>query len=84
MNKSLATLSVLAALSRLVVGSALSYHPTRRSDCSSVACVPSTGAAHIIVNRASTEAQGPGILLSVAEAIIDTCPGSDYDFNPCK
>lgn len=88
MNKSLATLYfVLAALTRLVVGSALQHHPaatTTRSDCSLVTCVPSTGAAHIIVSRASTEAQGPGILISVAEAIIDACPGSDYSFNPCK
>lgn len=57
----------------------------RGADCTTITeCVPSTGAAHIIVSRASTEAPGPGILLSVAEAIIDSCPGSDFASNPCE
>lgn len=50
--------------------------------CSNITCVPSTGAAHIIVSRASTEAPGTGILGLVADAIIEACPGSDVAANP--
>lgn len=50
--------------------------------CSNITCVPSSGAAHIIVSRASTEAAGTGILGVVADAIIDACPGSDVAANP--
>lgn len=53
--------------------------------CSNITCVPSgarAGAAHIIVTRASTEAQGPGILAAVANAVISACPGSDLAYNP--
>lgn len=80
--KTFATFLECLATLHLVVGS--SVVASTSADCSSVTCVPSTGAAHIIVSRASTEAQGPGILLNVAEAIISNCSGSDYDYNPCK
>ncbi|KAJ0118611.1 hypothetical protein J7T55_012863 [Diaporthe amygdali] len=55
---------------------------TPRADCSNITCTPSTGAAHIIVNRASTEAPGTGVLGSVAESIVASCPGSDIVANP--
>lgn len=64
-----------------------------RADCSNITCVASSssstasasagaGAAHIIVTRASTEAEGPGILAAVADAVISACPGSDLAYNP--
>lgn len=66
----------------LVLAAAL--RPVRsEANCSAVTCTPATGAAHIIVNRASTEALGPGILLAVADDIIGNCSGSDYAYNPC-
>lgn len=77
MMRSFTTLLGLAAL-RPVVGL---Y--AQEANCSSVTCTPSTGAAHIIITRASTEALGPGILYYVAEDIIGNCSGSDYDYNPC-
>lgn len=55
----------------------------RRANCS-ITCTPSTGAAHIIVSRASTEAAGPGILGYIADDVIEQCPGSDLDSNPCE
>lgn len=77
MMRSLTTLLGLAAL-RPVMGL---Y--AQEANCSFVTCTPSTGAAHIIITRASTEALGPGILYYVAEDIIGNCSGSDYDYNPC-
>lgn len=55
---------------------------TPRADCSNITCTPSTGAAHIVVSRASTEAPGTGVLGSVADAIVAACPGSDIATNP--
>lgn len=55
---------------------------TPRADCSNITCTPSAGAAHVIVNRASTEAPGTGVLGSVAESIVASCPGSDIVANP--
>ena len=55
---------------------------TPRADCSSITCTPSTGAAHIVVSRASTEAPGTGVLGSVADAIVASRPGSDIATNP--
>lgn len=52
-----------------------------RADCSNIACT-STGAAHIVVSRASTEAPGTGVLGSIAEEIVAACPGSDIATNP--
>jgi hypothetical protein len=55
---------------------------SRRSDCSNITCTPASGAAHIVVSRASTEPPGTGILGSVAEAIVASRPGSDIAANP--
>lgn len=55
---------------------------TPRADCSNITCTPSTGAAHIVVSRASTEAPGTGVLGSVADAIVAARPGSDIATNP--
>lgn len=52
--------------------------------CGNVTCVPSSGGAHIIVSRASTEAPGTGVLGYVADAIVSACPSSDVAANPCK
>ncbi|PSS05187.1 cutinase-domain-containing protein [Coniella lustricola] len=52
-------------------------------DCSTItSCVPSQGAAHIIVSRASTEPAGTGVLGAVADAVVAACPGSDIVANP--
>ncbi|KAH8780290.1 cutinase [Diaporthe sp. PMI_573] len=53
-----------------------------RADCSNITCTPASGAAHIVVSRASTEAPGTGVLGSVAEAIVASRPGSDIATNP--
>ena len=55
---------------------------TSRADCSNITCTPATGAAHIVVSRASTEAPGTGVLGSVADAIVAARPGSDIATNP--
>ncbi|KAI3395861.1 hypothetical protein diail_798 [Diaporthe ilicicola] len=55
---------------------------TPRADCTNITCTPSTGAAHVIVSRASTEPPGTGVLGSVADAIVSSCPGSDIIANP--
>lgn len=55
---------------------------TPRADCSNITCTPSTGAAHIVVSRASTEPPGTGVLGSVADAIVAARPGSDIATNP--
>lgn len=54
---------------------------TPRADCSNITCT-STGAAHIVVSRASTEPPGTGVLGSVADAIVAARPGSDIATNP--
>lgn len=54
---------------------------TSRADCSNITCT-STGAAHIVVSRASTEPPGTGVLGSVADAIVAARPGSDIATNP--
>lgn len=57
---------------------------TESSACDDVTCVPSSGGAHIIVSRASTEAPGTGVIGSVADAVVSACPSSDVAANPCK
>ncbi|KAJ4422180.1 hypothetical protein N0V82_003149 [Gnomoniopsis sp. IMI 355080] len=52
------------------------------SACANVTCVPSSGGAHIIISRASTEAAGTGVLGYVSDAIVSACPSSDVAANP--
>ncbi|ROW00459.1 hypothetical protein VPNG_07926 [Cytospora leucostoma] len=53
-----------------------------KTDCSNTTCPPATGAAHIIVSRASAEKPGTGRLGPVADAVVSACPGSDVVANP--
>lgn len=63
---------------------ALFQRQTTSSACANVTCVPSSGGAHIIISRASTEAAGTGVLGYVSDAIVSACPSSDVAANPCK
>lgn len=73
----------LPALALLADPSQAAMRISQRADCSAITCVSSgPGVAHIVVNRASTEAQGTGVLGSVANAVVEACPGSDIVANP--
>lgn len=85
----IAALLALATTSQAFVIPQASSNPqltSRQSstDCSAITCTPPSGAAHIIVSRASTEAAGPGVLGLVADAIVSACPSSDVAANPCE
>lgn len=68
----------------VATGYAVTITRDESTDCSSITCTPSSGAAHIIVTRASTELPGTGTIGAVADAVVSACPGSDIVANPCE
>ncbi|ESZ99123.1 carbohydrate esterase family 5 protein [Sclerotinia borealis F-4128] len=70
--------SILLGLGLTTLVSAGGYYPRAANTSTNASCV-GTGAMHMIVARASTEAPGEGIIGSVATMVKAALPGSDSE-----